>query len=80
MDIQTRKISFIQEFINLQDEEIVRGLEDFLKEKKKQLSENEFKTMSIEEFNSEINIALEDSKNDRVIKASDLIAKIEKWA
>ncbi len=80
MDIQTRKITFIQEFLSLQNEEIVRGLEDFLKEKKKQLSENEIKPMSIEKFNSEINMSLEDSKNNKVIKAADLKAKIEKWA
>lgn len=80
MDIQTRKITFVQEFLNLQNEEIVRGLEDFLKEKKMQLSENEIKPMSIEKFNNEINQSLEDSNNNKVIRAADLKAKIEKWA
>jgi hypothetical protein len=80
MDIQTRKITFIQEFLDLQNEEIIRELEDFLKEKKIQLSENELKPMSIEQFDSEIDKSLEDSENDKVITASDLKAKIEKWA
>ena len=33
----------------------------------------------MEKFNSEITIALEDEKNNRIIKAKDLKAKIQKW-
>ena len=35
--------------------------------------------MDLKQFNNEIDQALEDSKNDRIIKTADLKSKIEKW-
>ena len=35
--------------------------------------------MSVEQFNKEIDQSLDDSKNERIIKASDLKDKIQKW-
>lgn len=80
MNLEARKLSFIQEFLRLQNEEIVSGLENLLRKRKIELIENDFKPMSIEQFNSEIDQSLDDSKNDRLIKASDLKAKIQKWS
>jgi len=79
MNLETRKISFIQEFLRLQNEEIVTGLENFLRNRKIELVEKEFKPMSLDQFNKEIDQALDDSKNDRVIKATDLKDEIKKW-
>ena len=80
MDLEARKISFIQEFLRLQNEEIVSGLEKFLRKRKSELKEDNFSPMSMRQYNSEIDQALEDSKNGRMIKASDLKAKIDKWS
>jgi len=80
MNLETRKLSFIQEFLSLQDEEIVSGLEKFLRKRKIELLEKDFKPMSHEQFNKEIDQALDDSKNERIIKASDLKEKIQKWS
>ncbi len=79
MNLEARKISFIQEFLRLQNEDIISGLENFLRKRKIDLIENSFKPMSMEQFNNEINQALDDSKNERIIKATDLKAKIKKW-
>ncbi len=35
--------------------------------------------MSMEQYNDEIDQALDDSKKGRLIKATDLKAKIQKW-
>ena len=35
--------------------------------------------MSLEEFNAEINLSMDDSKNGRLIKATDLKEKVKKW-
>ena len=78
MDLQARKISFVQEFLRLKNEEIISGLESMLKKRKSEIYENELKPMSLENFNKEIDQALEDSENDRVIKASDLKSKFKK--
>ena len=80
MDLEARKISFVQEFLRLQNEEIVSGLEKLLREKKAELTEKSLKPMSVEQYNAEIDRAMEDSKNGRMIKASDLKAKIQKWS
>ena len=75
MDLQTRKISFIQEFLRLQNEEIISSLERMLKIRKSELFANANKPMDLDQFNEEINLSLEDSENDNVIKATDLKLK-----
>lgn len=79
MDLEGRKIMFVQEFLRLQNEEIVAGLEKFLRKHKVELIEKGMKPMTIAEFNKAIDQSLEDSKNNRITKASDLKAKIKKW-
>lgn len=79
MDLETRKISFIQEFLRLQNEDIVNGLEEYLRKRKAELFEKNAKPMTMEQYNAEIDQAMEDSKNGRMIKADDLKAKIQKW-
>ena len=74
MDIQTRKIKFIQAFLNLQSENVIARFEEMLK------MENEaFQPMTIEEFNKRIDKSMEDSKNDRVIEATELLNEIKEW-
>ncbi len=75
MDLQTRKITFIQEFLQIQNEEIIYGLESFLKKQKNELLERKTTPMSIGDLESEINQALDDSENDRVIEATALKSK-----
>lgn len=79
MDLQTRKISFIQEFLKLQDEEIVTDLEAFLRKRRIELLENELKPMSLEQFNADIDQSLRDEKDGRVIELSQLRDKIKAW-
>lgn len=79
MDLEARKISFVQEFLRLQNEEIVSGLELLLRKRKAELIEGELKPMTMEQYNSEMDQAMEDSKNGRMIKASDLKSKMRKW-
>ncbi len=78
MDLQARKISFVQEFLRFKNEEIISGLESMLKKRKSEIYENELKPMSLDNFNKEIDQALEDSENDKVIRATDLKSKFKK--
>ena len=80
MDLQTRKISFVQEFLRVQNEDIIIGLEKMLKKRKAELYEENLKPMSMEQFNADIDQSLEDSANDRVISAGDLKEEIKKWS
>jgi hypothetical protein len=79
MDLETRKISFVQEFLRLQSEDIVSGLEKLLRERKAELIEKDFKPMSIAQLDEEIDRAMDDSQYGRMISAKDLKSEIEKW-
>lgn len=74
MDIQTRKLKFIQEFLKVQSEELIYRLEKILSN-----NEGNFNPFSIEELNTRIDQSLEDSKNDKVTELSDLLSEIKQW-
>ncbi|WP_456313208.1 hypothetical protein [Pseudomonas shirazensis] len=79
MDLEARKISFVQEFLRLESEEIVIHLEKILHKQKVELIDQEMKSMSIDQFNKEIDQSLDDAENGRIRSAKDLKSKIEKW-
>lgn len=68
----------VQEFLKLQNEEIISGLENLLRIKKKEEFEKKLTAMSIEQFNAEIDKAMDDSKNERITLAKELKQKIQK--
>jgi hypothetical protein len=72
MDLQARKITFVQEFLRLENEEIVNGLEDLLRKKKAEHYEQELNPMSARQFNDEIDQAIHDSDADRITSAKEL--------
>ncbi len=78
MNIQTRKIEFVQAFLQLQNEDLISRFEELLYKGRK--NESKFEPMSASEFNRRINISLSDSKNDRVIESSKLMSEIEQWS
>jgi hypothetical protein len=80
MNLEARKISFVQEFLRLQNEEIVVVLENLLHQRKAELTENEMMPMSLEKFNADIDQSIEDAKNGHSISATDLKAKVQKWS
>ena len=80
MDLQSRKISFIQEFLSIQSEEVISRLEKYLKKEKKTHIDKEFSPMTMKEFESRIDQSMEDSKNGRVIEANQLLEEIKKWS
>lgn len=80
MDLQSRKISFVQEFLSIESEEIISRLENFLKKEKKVNTNKEFSPITMEEFESRIDQSMEDSKNGRVIEANQLLEDVKKWS
>ena len=79
MDMQTRKIEFIQEFLKVQNEEVIHRLEKILQKESETSEKENFEAMTIDELNERIDKSMEDSQNGRLIKATDLKAKMEKW-
>ena len=80
MDIQTRKITFVQEFLRLQNEEIISGLEHLLREKIAEQIDKSLTPMSIDQFNFEIDQSMKDSVDGRLTSAKDLKKKTRKWS
>ncbi len=79
MDLQTRKISFIQEFLNFQSEEIILRFEKLLKKEKTRIASDKLEPMTLGEFNKRIDTSIDDSNNDRITEANELLSEIEKW-
>lgn len=80
MDLQTRKISFVQEFLSIESEELISRLEKYLKKEKEINIDKEFSPMTMKEFESRIDQSMKDSKNGRVIEAKILLEEIKKWS
>ncbi len=78
MDIQTRKIEFVQAFLKLQSEELISRLESLLKSN--ETNEDEHRPMSVDEFNERIHQSMSDSDNERLTISTELINEIDKWA
>ncbi|MCW4470367.1 hypothetical protein OGH69_15440 [Flavobacterium sp. MFBS3-15] len=74
MDLQTRKIEFVQEFLKLDDEETIAILEIVMRQ---QFSHNEdtFKPMTIAELNTRIDRSEDDFRNGRYKTSAELLAK-----
>jgi len=69
---RARKISLVQEFLRLDDEKIISALEHLLHKSKSELFEENLKPMSLNQFNNEIDSALDDEKNNRLTDVEDL--------
>ena len=79
MDIQTRKINFVQEFLRLRNIKLIEKLEKILLEDKAMDYEANLKPLSIDNFNKMIDKSVEDAKQGNVVKARDLKESVKKW-
>jgi len=79
MDIQTRKLEFIQDFLKVQNEDVIHRLEKLLRTETKLSEQKELKRLTINEFNNRIDLSMKDSKEGRLIEASDLKKEIDEW-
>ena len=79
MDIQTKKLHFVQEFLRLRDEGIVDKLNKLLRSEKKKKLEKEIKQFSEQELNDIIDLAEYDASNSRITSAQNLKNEIDSW-
>lgn len=73
MNIETRKIEFVQAFLSLQSEELISQFEKLLKKAKQ--SDDELKPFTIEELKERIAKSEEDFENGR-FKTQEELEKI----
>ena len=79
MDLQSRKISFVQEFLSIESEELISRFEKLLKNKNASEEDTNFRPMTIAELNRRIDQSEQDSINGRLTEMNDVLAEIEKW-
>jgi len=79
MNLEARKILLVQEFLRIDNEKIINALENALHKIKSENFDENLKPLSIEEFNDEIDKAIEDADNNRITNVPDLKNKIQKW-
>lgn len=80
MAIEARKLAFMQEFLKLQNEDLLSRLERLLnsQNKNREISSSS-NPMSDSELNERIEKSLEDSKNGKLTSLSELLSEIQKW-
>ncbi len=79
MDIQSLKINFVQEFLRLKNEQIIKSLVERLREEKKKLYEAELKPLTQKEFTKMIDQAEADAKQGRLTEVNSLKKDIDNW-
>jgi len=79
MDIQTRKINFVQEFLRLRNIKLIEKLEKILLEDKAKDYEANLKPINIDNFNKMIDKSIEDAKLGNVVNAHELKESVKKW-
>lgn len=79
MDIQTRKINFVQEFLRLKNIKLIEKLEKILLKDKARDYEANLKPMSIDNFNKMIDKSVEDAKQGNLVNARELKESVKKW-
>jgi hypothetical protein len=75
MDIQDRKVHFVQEFLRVADDELVTKLEKLLSIERKKKLDEEMRPMTLKEFNEIIDKSEDDFANGRVTEARNLLSQ-----
>ncbi len=77
MNLEARKIEFVQEFLKLQSEETISRLEKTLRNEKKPSVDQTFEPMTQEELHKRIDQSESDFRNNRFKTSSELLSKYE---
>lgn len=75
MNLEARKIEFVQEFLKLQSEETISILEKILRKEQKSSIEDKVSPMTHEELNRRIDKSESDFHDNRFKSSSELLAK-----
>ena len=75
MNLETRKLSFIQEILRIQSEKTISRLERILRKEKNTSDERIFEPMTQNELDKRIDQSESDFRNNRFKSGSELLAK-----
>ena len=78
MNLEARKLSFIQEILKIQSEKTISLLETILRKEKTIIED--IQPMTLKKFNQRIDKSLDDSINGKLTEVDDLISEIDNWS
>jgi len=76
MDIQTRKIKFVQKFLNIKDEDMLLRFEELMKIAQVE-NEKKLEPFTIEELNHRIDQSEKDFENGRYKTTSEMLKEFD---
>ena len=77
MNLEARKIEFVQEFLKLQSEEVISRFEKILSAETKVSEEQNFKPLTQTELGERIDKSESDFENNRFKTSSELLEKFQ---
>ncbi|MCX6307711.1 MAG: hypothetical protein NTY32_02385 [Bacteroidia bacterium] len=79
MDIQTKKLKLIEEFLSISDEKLIDNLDLMIQKVKLKGYEESLKPMSLIELRDMVEESISDYKNGDVISQEDFEKEISTW-
>jgi hypothetical protein len=79
MDLQKRKLHFIQNFLKYANNSILDKFEEIMNTERTKAFEKELKPMSLSQYEQRITNAIADAKNNRGKTATSLKKEIATW-
>ena len=79
MNLEARKLSFIQEILKIQSERTISRLETILRKENTVIEFENIQPMTMKKLNQRIDKSLDDSKKGKLTEINDLISEIDKW-
>jgi DNA-directed RNA polymerase subunit F len=78
MDLQTRKLNFIRDFLKLESEKAISHLEKLLQKETRNIAD--VKPMTTKEFQKRIDQSSKDSQSGKLTENNKLISEIDQWS
>lgn len=75
MDLQTRKIAFVQDFLKLESEKVIVQFEKLLQKQ----TNSTLESMSVADFQKRINQSVSDSNKGKLTSSEHFLEEIAEW-
>ena len=79
MDLQKRKLHFIQDFLKYANNNLLDKFEEILRSEREKAFEKEIKPLTISQYEQRITKAVDDVKNNKAKTAQVMKKEIETW-
>lgn len=79
MNIQTKKLKLIKDFLQISDETLLDKLERLIQQESKPTASDQMHTLTLEEFRNLVNETILDYENGRTLDQDQLEKDVQAW-